>query len=172
MAWLGSVLICPRSGILSDGHPVSLIVGNSLVAPISSGCALHFDGPYGLAAGAATAGCCALMVGFAVASFRENKGNGLVSQVSARENPVPEHHAPSADPDPSLVASAVTGPGLGRAVQNDEQLLSVPVGLLRMVGQIMSTRIGYDNALRLVVLLGSLSCCFGFPPRLLSCIES
>ena len=72
-----------------DMHPffmgivVSVLVGVALTLPISSAaiCAsFGAAGLVGLAGGAATAGCCAQMVGFAVMSFKENRYGGLVAQ--------------------------------------------------------------------------------------------
>lgn len=62
------------------GVLVSAIVGIALTLPISSAAICAALGLTGLAGGAALAGCCAQMVGFAVMSFRENKWGGLVSQ--------------------------------------------------------------------------------------------
>lgn len=62
------------------GILVSVLVGIALTLPISSAAICHTLGLVGLAGGAAVAGCCAQMVGFAVMSFRENKWGGLVSQ--------------------------------------------------------------------------------------------
>lgn len=59
---------------------VSVIVGVALTLPISSAAICAALGLTGLAGGAAVAGCCAQMVGFAVISFRENKWGGLVAQ--------------------------------------------------------------------------------------------
>lgn len=62
------------------GILVSAIVGIALTLPISSAAICAALGLTGLAGGAALAGCCAQMVGFAVMSFRENRWGGLVSQ--------------------------------------------------------------------------------------------
>ena len=62
------------------GILVSVIVGVCLTLPISSAAICASLALTGLAGGAAVAGCCAQMVGFAVISFRENKWGGLVSQ--------------------------------------------------------------------------------------------
>lgn len=62
------------------GILVSVFVGIALTLPISSAAICAALGLTGLAGGAAVAGCCAQMVGFAVMSFRENKWGGLVSQ--------------------------------------------------------------------------------------------
>ena len=62
------------------GILVSVIVGIALTLPISSAAICAALGLTGLAGGAAVAGCCANMVGFAVMSFRENRWGGLISQ--------------------------------------------------------------------------------------------
>lgn len=62
------------------GIAVSVLVGIALTLPISSAAICSVLGLTGLAGGAAVAGCCAQMVGFAVISFKENKWGGLVSQ--------------------------------------------------------------------------------------------
>ena len=62
------------------GILVSVIVGVALTLPISSAAICAALGLTGLAGGAAVAGCCAQMVGFAVMSFKENKWGGLLAQ--------------------------------------------------------------------------------------------
>ncbi|MBR5479535.1 MAG: PTS sugar transporter subunit IIC [Clostridia bacterium] len=62
------------------GIVVSVVVGIALTLPISSAAICAALGLTGLAGGAALAGCCANMVGFAVLSFKENRWGGLVSQ--------------------------------------------------------------------------------------------
>lgn len=62
------------------GILVSVIVGIALTLPISSAAICAALSLTGLAGGAAVAGCCAQMVGFAVMSFKENKWGGLVAQ--------------------------------------------------------------------------------------------
>lgn len=79
--WIGSVIMWA-----TDLHPflmgivVSMVVGIALTLPISSAAICAALGLTGLAGGAALAGCCAQMVGFAVISFRENRWGGVVSQ--------------------------------------------------------------------------------------------
>ena len=62
------------------GIAVSVLVGIALTLPISSAAICSALSLTGLAGGAAVAGCCAQMVGFAVMSFRENRVGGLISQ--------------------------------------------------------------------------------------------
>lgn len=79
--WIGELIMWATElqpflmGIL-----VSVVVGMALTLPISSAAICAALGLTGLAGGAAVAGCCAQMVGFAVISFKENKWGGLVSQ--------------------------------------------------------------------------------------------
>ena len=62
------------------GIIISVVVGIVLTLPISSAALCAMIGISGLAGGAAVAGCCAQMVGFAVISFRENRWGGVVAQ--------------------------------------------------------------------------------------------
>ena len=93
------------------GVTVSVLVGIALTLPISSAAICAALGLTGLAGGAAVAGCCAQMVGFAVISFRENRWGGLVSQglgTSMLQMPNIMHN-PRIWIAPTL-ASAITGP--------------------------------------------------------------
>mgnify|MGYP000130409260 CR=1 FL=1 len=79
--YIGSLI--KRATVLQPfwmGIIVSASVGIALTLPISSAAICAAIGLTGLAGGAAVAGCCANMVGFAVMSFRENRWGGLVSQ--------------------------------------------------------------------------------------------
>lgn len=62
------------------GIIVSVVIGMVLTLPISSAAICLAIGLGGLAGGAATAGCCAQMIGFAILSFRENRWGGLLAQ--------------------------------------------------------------------------------------------
>ena len=62
------------------GIVVSVVVGIALTLPISSAAICAALGLTGLAGGAAVAGCCAQMIGFAFMSFKENRWGGLISQ--------------------------------------------------------------------------------------------
>ena len=81
MYWLG-YFINYATGLypLVMGIIISVVVGIILTLPISSAAICAMIGITGLAGGAAVAGCCAQMVGFAVISFRENKWGGVVAQ--------------------------------------------------------------------------------------------
>ncbi len=81
MLYLGEVI--NKATMLSPfmmGIAVSVLVGCALTLPISSVAICVMLGIDGLAAGAATVGCCAQMVGFAIISYRDNGMGGLLSQ--------------------------------------------------------------------------------------------
>lgn len=81
MTWLGSIINWgTEQAPFVMGIIVSVLMGIILTLPISSAALGIILGLSGIAAGAATIGCCANMVGFAVASYRENKVNGLLAQ--------------------------------------------------------------------------------------------
>lgn len=80
-SWVGSVIMAVTElQPLLMGMAVSALVGIALTLPISSAAICAALSLTGLAGGAAVAGCCAQMVGFAVMSFKENRWGGLVSQ--------------------------------------------------------------------------------------------
>lgn len=80
-SWLGHIIMwATELQPLAMGIIVSVAVGIFLTLPISSAAICAALSLTGLAGGAAVAGCCAQMVGFAVMSFRENKWGGLISQ--------------------------------------------------------------------------------------------
>ena len=111
------------------GVIVSVVIGIALTLPISSaaicsainlsGIAVYSAGVLvemdyeglALAGGAAVAGCCAQMVGFAVMSFRENRWSGLVSQgIGTSMIQMPNIIKKPLIWIPPIVASAITGP--------------------------------------------------------------
>ena len=121
------------------GIIVSVIVGIALTLPISSAAICAALGLTGLAGGAALAGCCAQMVGFAVMSFKENKWSGLLAQGIGTsmlqignivKNPMIWI--------PPTLASAVTGPiatCIFRMKMNGDAVAS-GMGTCGLVGQI------------------------------------
>ena len=81
MLYLGSVINeATKLNPFLMGITVSVLVGCALTLPISSVAICVMLGIDGLAAGAATVGCCAQMVGFAVISYKDNGLGGLLSQ--------------------------------------------------------------------------------------------
>jgi hypothetical protein len=93
------------------GIAVSVLVGIALTLPISSAAICSVLGLTGLAGGAAVAGCCAQMVGFAVLSFRENRWGGLVSQgLGTSMLQMPNIIRNPRIWLPAILTSAITGP--------------------------------------------------------------
>jgi len=93
------------------GIVVSVLIGVALTLPISSAALCAALGLTGLAGGAAVAGCCAQMVGFAVMSFKENRWNGLVAQgVGTSMLQMPNIVKNPKTWIPPTLASAITGP--------------------------------------------------------------
>ncbi len=93
------------------GIAVSVLVGVALTLPISSAAICASFTLTGLAGGAAVAGCCAQMVGFAVMSFRENRWGGLVSQgIGTSMLQMPNIVKNPRIWIPPTLASAITGP--------------------------------------------------------------
>ena len=93
------------------GILVSIVVGMALTLPISSAAICAALSLTGLAGGAAVAGCCAQMVGFAVMSFRENGVGGLVSQgLGTSMLQMPNIIRNPRTWIPPTLASAITGP--------------------------------------------------------------
>lgn len=93
------------------GILVSVVVGVALTLPISSAAICAALSLTGLAGGAAVAGCCAQMVGFAVMSFRENGVGGLVSQgLGTSMLQMPNIIRNPRIWIPPTLASAITGP--------------------------------------------------------------
>ena len=121
------------------GILVSVVVGIALTLPISSAAICASLGLVGLAGGAAVAGCCANMVGFAVMSFRENRWGGLVSQGIGTS--MLQMGNIVKNPKiwiPAIVTSAITGP-LATCVFRLEMngaAVSSGMGTCGLVGQI------------------------------------
>ncbi|NLT57794.1 MAG: PTS sugar transporter subunit IIC [Clostridiales bacterium] len=121
------------------GIAVSVLVGIALTLPISSAAICASFGLVGLAGGAAVAGCCAQMVGFAVMSFPENRWGGLVSQgIGTSMLQMPNIVKNLRIWIPPTLASAITGPMatcLFRLQMNGEPVSS-GMGTCGFVGQI------------------------------------
>ena len=121
------------------GILVSVVVGMALTLPISSAAICAALTLTGLAGGAAVAGCCAQMVGFAVMSFRENRWGGLVAQgIGTSMLQMPNIVKNWKIWIPPTLASAITGPlatCLFRLEMNGAAVSS-GMGTCGLVGQI------------------------------------
>lgn len=126
MMWVGELV-----NFNVEAHPViggiivSVLMGIILTLPISSAAIGVSMGLSGLAAGAATVGCCCNMVGFAVASFRENRMGGLIAQgVGTSMLQVPNIVRKPIIWLPAIISSAILGPIASAALN----MTSTPVG--------------------------------------------
>ena len=121
------------------GILVSVVVGMALTLPISSAAICAALSLTGLAGGAAVAGCCAQMIGFAVMSFRENGVGGLVSQgLGTSMLQMPNIIRNPRTWIPPTLASAITGP-IATCLFNLEMngpAVSSGMGTCGLVGQI------------------------------------
>lgn len=138
MTWVGSLV-----NINVEQHPfiggilVSVLMGIILTLPISSAAIGISMGITGLAAGAATVGCCCQMVGFAVASYRENKLGGLIAQgVGTSMLQIPNIIKHPLIWVPSIVSSAILGPIASGVLGMRSTPIGSGMGSAGFVGQI------------------------------------
>ena len=121
------------------GIVVSVLMGMALTLPISSaalGVILNLNG---LAAGAATIGCCCNMVGFAVASFRENKIGGLLAQgIGTSMLQIPNIVLNPLIWLPAILSSAILGPVGTLVLKMTNNATGSGMGTAGLVGQIMT----------------------------------
>ena len=121
------------------GIIVSVVIGIALTLPISSAAICHALALTGLAGGAAVAGCCAQMVGFAVLSYKENKVGGLVSQgIGTSMLQMGNIAKKPIIWLPPIIASAITGPIATCLfkLKMDGPAISSGMGTCGFVGQI------------------------------------
>ena len=150
------------------GIVVSVLVGVALTLPISSAAICAALGLTGLAGGAAVAGCCAQMIGFAVMSYRENGVGGLVSQgLGTSMLQMPNIIRNPRVWIPPTLAAAITGPiatCLFRLEMNGPAVSS-GMGTCGLVGQI-GVYTGWVEAGKAVTAfdwLGLVLICFVLP---------
>lgn len=121
------------------GMVVSVVMGICLTLPISSAAIGVILGLSGVAGGAAVVGCSAQMVGFAVASYRENKLGGLLAQgvgTSMLQMPNIVRH-----PQiwiPPIITSAILGPVSSALLKMECYASGSGMGTSGLVGQFMT----------------------------------
>ena len=119
------------------GILVSVLMGMILTLPISSAALGVILNLSGLAAGAATVGCCANMVGFAVASYRENKVNGLLAQgLGTSMLQVANIFRKPIIWLPAIISSAILGPVSTMVLHMTNNATGSGMGTAGLVGQI------------------------------------
>ena len=122
------------------GIIVSVLMGMALTLPISSAALGVILNLSGIAAGAATVGCCANMIGFAVASFRENGFGGFLAQgLGTSMLQVPNIVKNPLIWLPSIITSAILGPiATCSFIQMTNNATGSGMGTAGLVGQIMT----------------------------------
>lgn len=137
MTDLGSVINSATTLMpISMGIAVSTLMGLALTAPISSAAIAISLKMSGLAAGAATVGCSAQMIGFAVASYRENKLSGLISQgLGTSMLQVPNIVRRPQVWIPATLAGAILGPLSTTIFSMKNNSLGAGMGTSGLVGQ-------------------------------------
>lgn len=140
MAWLGSLINWgTEQQPFLMGIVVSVLMGMILTLPISSAALGIILNLSGLAAGAATVGCCCNMVGFAVASYRENKIGGLLAQgIGTSMLQVPNIVRRPVIWLPAIASSAILGPVGTMVLQMTSNATGSGMGTAGLVGQIMT----------------------------------
>lgn len=140
MTWLGSLINWgTEQQPFLMGIIVSVLMGMILTLPISSAALGIILNLSGLAAGAATVGCCCNMVGFAVASYRENKIGGLLAQgIGTSMLQVPNIVRKPIIWVPAIVSSAVLGPVGTMVLHMTSNATGSGMGTAGLVGQIMT----------------------------------
>ena len=144
------------------GIIVSVSVGMALTLPISSAALCIAIGLSGIAAGAATAGCCAQMVGFAVMSFKENRWGGLVSQgIGTSMLQMPNIIKNPLTWIPPTLAAAITGPVATCVFQLENVPIGAGMGTCGLVGPFGIITAMPDGGTKM--WLGILLVCFILP---------
>lgn len=156
MTWLGSIINWgTEQAPFLMGIVVSVLMGMILTLPISSAALGIILGLNGIAAGAATVGCCANMIGFAVASFRENRANGLLAQgLGTSMLQIGNIVQKPVIWLPSIITSAILGPVSTCVLHMTNNATGSGMGTAGLVGQINAyqTMVGEGVAPGIVLL--------------------
>ena len=140
MGWLGSMINWgTEQQPFLMGIVVSVLMGMILTLPISSAALGIILNLSGLAAGAATVGCCCNMVGFAVASYREYKLGGLLAQgIGTSMLQVPNIVRKPIIWLPAILSSAILGPVGTMLLHMTSNATGSGMGTAGLVGQMMT----------------------------------
>ncbi len=155
MTWLGSLINWgTEQQPFIMGIVVSVLMGMILTLPISSAALGIILNLSGLAAGAATVGCCCNMVGFAVASYRENKVGGLLAQgIGTSMLQVPNIVRKPVIWIPAILSSAILGPVGTMLLHMTSNATGSGMGTAGLVGQIMTWQTMIATEAPMVVLI-------------------
>ena len=165
MAFLGNLInVGTQQAPFLMGIIVSVLMGMILTLPISSAALGVILNLSGLAAGAATVGCCANMVGFAVASYRENKVNGLLAQgLGTSMLQIGNIVKKPVIWLPAIITSAILGPVSNLLFDMTNNATGSGMGTAGLVGQITTYQTMTAEASPAVVLVKILLLHFVFP---------
>ena len=155
MTWLGSLINWgTEQQPFIMGIVVSVLMGMILTLPISSAALGIILNLSGLAAGAATVGCCCNMVGFAVASYRENKVGELLAQgIGTSMLQVPNIVRKPVIWLPAILSSAILGPVGTMLLHMTSNATGSGMGTAGLVGQIMTWQTMIATEAPMVVLI-------------------
>ena len=155
MTWLGSLINWgTEQQPFIMGIVVSVLMGMILTLPISSAALGIILNLSGLAAGAATVGCCCNMVGFAVASYRENKVGGLLAQgIGTSMLQVTNIVRKPVIWLPAILSSAILGPVGTMLLHMTSNATGSGMGTAGLVGQIMTWQTMVATEAPMVVLI-------------------
>ena len=165
MSWLGSLINWgTEQQPFLMGIVVSVLMGMILTLPISSAALGVILNLSGLAAGAATIGCCCNMIGFAVASYRENKLGGFVAQgigTSMLQMPNIIRH-----PQiwiPPILSSAILGPVSTMLLHMTNNATGSGMGTAGLVGPLMTWQVMTASEDPMIVLVKMITIQFVLP---------
>jgi hypothetical protein len=155
MNWLGSLVNWgTEQQPFLMGIVVSVLMGMILTLPISSAALGVILNLSGLAAGAATIGCCCNMVGFAVASYRENKMGGLLAQgIGTSMLQVPNIVKKPIIWLPAILSSAILGPVGTMMLHMTSNATGSGMGTAGLVGPIMTWQVMTQTEPTTIVLI-------------------
>ena len=155
MSWLGSLINWgTEQQPFVMGIVVSVLMGMILTLPISSAALGVILNLSGLAAGAATVGCCCNMIGFAVASFRENKFSGLLSQgIGTSMLQVPNIVRHPQIWIPPILSSAILGPVSTMVFHMTNNATGSGMGTAGLVGPLMTWQVMTQSEAEMIVLV-------------------
>ena len=146
------------------GVLVAVIMGMMLTGPLSSVALSTILNLSGLAAGAATIGCCCNMIGFAVASYRENKMGGLIAQgLGTSMLQMPNIVRNPLVWIPSILSSALLAPIATLVLKMENNATGAGMGTSGLVGQIMTYQVMTETASSGIVLAQIISMHFVLP---------
>ena len=140
------------------GIVISVLMGIFLTLPISSaaiGISLKLSG---IAAGAACVGCCANMIGFAIASYKDNKASGLISQgLGTSMLQIPNIVKKPIIWLPAIITSAILGPISTCLLKMVNNAQGSGMGTSGLVGPIMAyetmTSVGTDPLVAIIEII-------------------